>query len=501
MARAQYVFRRSSKYYFRVQVPKDLTEKVGSAEIRRSLHTTDRCEALTRVYRLAAETRTWFSELRADLTKTSHGFIKISPFISGTENLEPGQSAKNMYVCEHIAAMGRAHFERRVSRDLSVRRALAKRREQVSTDRLRMALEAYQTRITECLTLADYAPVEKYLKTAIREHDGGLRLDRDDAMLIGITILRAEAAALQVIAFRWEGDYWSEPTDPLFGFSIQGTQQNTSMRSPPSVSVPGTESKSVTNKEVLVHHSSSVNLDPKAALTLSEVLPDCLKAKKIEEGTKNKYRVAADMFDRLMGAKKLADITSDDIKTYRNRLLETPRNYKKLFKTDNPLTAIAKNQNGDAPTISPRTVSAGYLTYVRQILDWAYEQDIIPLNPAEVISVKNTMSKSGAEDRLPFSGADLRAIFSQPLYAQCRGGERLFQTGKVMVRDHRFWVPLLMLFTGARPGELGQLRTTDIIRKYNWPCLEISDTKDDEGDRRVKTRNARRTIPLLSTPD
>lgn len=62
-------------------------------------------------------------------------------------------------------------------------------------------------------------------------------------------------------------------------------------------------------------------------------------------------------------------------------------------------------------------------------------------------------------------------------------------------QDAAYWVPLLGLYTGARPGELCQLRIDDVVTVEGIHCLRITD--DGEGQR-VKTEAGHRTIPLHS---
>jgi len=58
-------------------------------------------------------------------------------------------------------------------------------------------------------------------------------------------------------------------------------------------------------------------------------------------------------------------------------------------------------------------------------------------------------------------------------------------------KPSRFWIPVLMAFTGARPGELAQLTVDDIIKVDGIDCMSINE------NHQVKTVNALRTIPLL----
>lgn len=89
--------------------------------------------------------------------------------------------------------------------------------------------------------------------------------------------------------------------------------------------------------------------------------------------------------------------------------------------------------------------------------------------------------------RLPFTKADLTAIFSTDLY---RSGKRPLGGGG----EAAFWLPLLALLSGARQGELAQLRVADLAQDEEtgvW-YLDIG----TGGGRNIKTASSRRKVPL-----
>lgn len=63
-------------------------------------------------------------------------------------------------------------------------------------------------------------------------------------------------------------------------------------------------------------------------------------------------------------------------------------------------------------------------------------------------------------------------------------------------RGWRFWLPLLMLLTGARPNEICQLHTDDLKRtKAGTWYLDVIEGEDDDR-KTLKTDASRRRIPL-----
>jgi integrase len=135
-------------------------------------------------------------------------------------------------------------------------------------------------------------------------------------------------------------------------------------------------------------------------------------------------------------------------------------------------------------------------------------------NPAErTLGIKVPSHMKGREKRKPFSPAELQTIFGSPIYTQqlrSRG-----QSGEAT-----YWIPVLMLYTGARPEELAGLRVEDVMHEstVGW-YLNVTDLPGPEdtdlfeppqkgatgsaehaGEERRHLKNvaSRRQIPLAS---
>jgi len=137
------------------------------------------------------------------------------------------------------------------------------------------------------------------------------------------------------------------------------------------------------------------------------------------------------------------------------------------------------------------------LSRLRTLLGWAYQNDLTPANVADGISVK--VADAGKNKRLPFSLAELQAIFASPVYAQGLRPKR----GK---GEAAYWLPLLALFTGARLEEIGQLRVPD-VQKHDYPdqdgnmlagwFLHITQSTDERGQaNRIKNAASERLVPV-----
>lgn len=120
------------------------------------------------------------------------------------------------------------------------------------------------------------------------------------------------------------------------------------------------------------------------------------------------------------------------------------------------------------------------LKYATHVLQWTDRHPWFGLN----IKAKTT------NKRRPWQDSELVALFNAPVFTSYA-----LPTTKQAGRDAAYWVPLLGLFTGARPGELCRLRVEDVGTVEGFACISVTD--EGEGQR-VKTDAGRRVIPVHS---
>lgn len=103
-------------------------------------------------------------------------------------------------------------------------------------------------------------------------------------------------------------------------------------------------------------------------------------------------------------------------------------------------------------------------------------------------TIETSSERKNSSFHEAFVPEDLRAMFAP---------ENLLTQSKPHSKPHEFWIPLLCLFTGARIGELSQMYHEDIYQEANgfW----VIAIRDKSGFQRVKTKAARRIIPLHPT--
>ncbi|ONF95978.1 tyrosine-type recombinase/integrase [Sphingomonas jeddahensis] len=205
-----------------------------------------------------------------------------------------------------------------------------------------------------------------------------------------------------------------------------------------------------------------------------------------------KDRVAVELFSEFVGAKRaVGSITKDDARAFRDMLAQFPASRGKLASIASAsiadCIAIAKR---DGLKIMSLTTQAKYLSIIAPLFDW-----LISDGPRHLALDSNVFDglhpalDKGENRRPSFTTAQLNAIVGSPLFARCGGAGKEHEVGEVAVRDHRYWIPLLCLFTGSRVTEIAQLHVDDVAIKDAVPLIMLK--HDEASGRRIKNKQSR----------
>lgn len=200
------------------------------------------------------------------------------------------------------------------------------------------------------------------------------------------------------------------------------------------------------------------------------------------------------------GDRAVRDFNRDDLKTYRDILDQLPDRFELRFGTKDMRSAIEQNRNRKVPHshIGPTTVDLKWLGPVNRLFAWMVLEEKIEKNPVDGIRSKQIANDVAANaKRLPLKADQISKLFAI--------------TSTSSSKTALYWMPLLLLTTGARPNELAQLRTNDLDLTFNGrPHINVLCLLDDDDEaapsdpapdtvvdaRRVKTAAGRRMVPL-----
>lgn len=176
------------------------------------------------------------------------------------------------------------------------------------------------------------------------------------------------------------------------------------------------------------------------------------KAEGVRESTHVNYKGTVESFVKFLGHDDASKLTADDIVGYKDFRLKQ-----------------VNARNGK--TISARTVRDTDLAALKSIFNWAVDNRRMTSNPVANVRLKVRKKKLGREKG--FTDTEAKALL-EATDALKLGRERpkTFAAKK--------WIPFLCAYSGARPGEMAQLRKQDLRKEGEYWVLRVA--PDDEGD-------------------
>lgn len=479
MARISHLVRRGAAYSARIRVPRDLVEVIGKEELVKALGTSNEAEAKRRLYSVIAGWKDEFENLR---TRRALAPADREHAVWDHYNATLDRDDK-----ERASLPGEAEIEA----ETAALRARVDRGEITSTDPLTIldATLDLQVKQRAGQIKAEFrdvkqAELRKHLakgETPLIAHEvddyisrSGLLLQRGTPDWISLArhMMRAEVEALQRSRERDRGDYAGQPADPLV--------------KPPSESVrPSAVAASVSPSEAIAETLSAFKAEN----------PNAVSKSRIEETCRD-VGIFIDM-DGIGPKFPVAKVTKVHVRDWKTLLKQYPLRATEVagFKALNINAAVELNKTQNRPTLSDRTVNR-YLSSLSAFMSWAVENGYLTSNPCSKMFLK----KERASKTLPFTVDQMNILFRSPLFSGAQSSTEwkyISRPGDIRIRDARFWVPLIMLFSGARPGEIAQLATSDVRQEHGHWIMHVTDEGEEtvEG-KSVKNENSMRIVPI-----
>ena len=197
------------------------------------------------------------------------------------------------------------------------------------------------------------------------------------------------------------------------------------------------------------------------------------------------------MFEEVCGDLPVNEYTRSQLSDFYNTLRGLPALYSKDKRwRDLPLVKLVEAAKDDpAPRLTMKTIArhfsamGGFFTYAKR--HGLIEGD----NPAHGFEFPR---KGRANSRRKmWEGEKLEALFKSPVWTGCHP---VFRTrpGDQVIRDEKYWLPLLGLYHGNRLEEFAQLRGEDVKREDGVWYLRIH----GEDGRQIKNDQSARRVPL-----
>ena len=164
--------------------------------------------------------------------------------------------------------------------------------------------------------------------------------------------------------------------------------------------------------------------------------------------------------------RQLSSITSAQARAYKEHLQRTPTNAIKKYPGLSPQETVTAAARDNARLLGVTTQN-NYLQILSTLYSFASEElDYDGDNPFKGRSNSKAAKKQQRDKRDPLSKDQLTQLFASPLFKGCKSLASCHRPGnQVPNHSHKYWVPLIGLYTGMRMQEILQLYVTDVYQK------------------------------------
>lgn len=184
----------------------------------------------------------------------------------------------------------------------------------------------------------------------------------------------------------------------------------------------------------------------------------------------------------IKGDKGINQINREDMRRFRGVLEKLPPSRKKSPKyRDKSINEILTMEYENRLSVKSINI---IVQSISSMFEWAIREGIMQSNPARGLSKRD--SEPDIEKRKPFTSEEIREIFYSGDFVPDKFNN-----------PADYWVPLIGLYTGMRLEEICQLHCEDIHEEDGIWIINISEESHDGlQDKRLKTKNAKRKIPI-----
>ncbi len=440
------IFLRGSRWYVRVQVPKEMQGKLRRKEYWVSLQTSDRTEALQRATAATQRKRREISSVYRRLAEIKETIHELTS--------------------DQQTALGREAYARHVERRVDVIAQF----EASQFTKLQDFTEAFAQSVDEIVALLRQArsdtPHMRIMAHTLMEENSvhlpeGSQAFQQLLQICADTFIEAKRNELAHL----KGRAIHEDPNPHFVNTLTGAPKE------------------------FVSLGDQLAEPPQPIPSLTELMEKFLANpnKHRTKKTKDSIRGYLNVVFQIMGDNTLvSEISEGTIEEVRDLIMRLPPNFKKLPDAErltiDEMANLAERRR--MAKLSPTGVN-NYLRWLMTFLAWCHRKGMMDRMPTAYGEIKVADPVRKEDKREAFSDDQLSTIFSSRVYADQKRDNSLF------------WVPLIALWNGMRSNEICQLDAADIKLEENvwgFDVTHISATGED--DKSIKTGSSIRFVPI-----
>lgn len=191
---------------------------------------------------------------------------------------------------------------------------------------------------------------------------------------------------------------------------------------------------------------------PKPSQLLKQYASERVQDGKWREDTKRKTLPKLELFVRTIGDLHLEDVTRTHVRAYRDALVEGG--------------------------LSASTIRL-HFSCVSALFNWSRDE-----LQAQIENPMRGLAPSGkGQGRRVYTRDELKRLFASPLFTGHWRRDRRERPGALLVKDHKYWLPLIALHSGMRVEEIAQLHKDDVCKVDGVWCFNVRKSKTPSGER------------------
>ena len=363
-----------------------------------------------------------------------------------------------------IGAIAKQHLRRRLDNDLSERQAWAVQPPKTDWDKWTASIHFVEEELGSARDdLVGRGRPDRHaqmIDMLMDEH----KVPEDQRGQLTLAILRANVAQWETIRKRALGDFSDLDTQPV---------PSNSETVAPAAGAPA----------------------PTGPL-LSEVLPGFLdlmsKQGEWRGQTLAQNTTTYAMFTECCGDKPVATYDRKDLAAFYDLLRALPRLYSKSaeWKGLSLAEVVEHTKAQDHERLSMTTIKRHFSALCRLFTHLKRRGEFSGENPAHGFEFPD--KRRARSKRNMWDSESLTKLFASSVWTGCLSEGRRSKPGTLIIKDEKYWLPLLALYHGNRLEEFAQLHRSDVRLEGDIWFLDIN----DEGKKQVKNAQSKRRVPL-----
>lgn len=315
----------------------------------------------------------------------------------------------------------------------------------------------------------------------------GLTVDSLELRQVQQAIMRTGIETIRAAQARLSGDFDHNPGDALVRAALTAGGQADATTSP------------------LIQSPRPAELLPVKRATVAGNLFDELadrflthqaKGRIWDKQTAAQAKKTYSLWKEVCGDSRLDSYERADAQKFKDVMQDLPWDYGKAGefrgKGISEIVRIDETRTPKPERLATRTVKRHFAA-LSGLWRWAISEGMASSNPFLGFTFPSMLRAN--EQRDMWTLEELAALFATPVWLGCLSEGRRSTPGSLVIRDEKFWLPIIAVFSGLRQEEIAQLHLEDIRKVDGHLVFDIN----ARPPRKLKNRNAVRKVPVHST--